>query len=95
MMTYTPLAVATAAKAVATLLTGGSSFPSIIPGQNFFGSSSGTMSQMFQFMPPQARAAAFTMMTALQASQSLQKIALGGRVNVTGGNPIQTMFPGI
>jgi hypothetical protein len=95
MMTYTPLAVATAAKAVATLLGGGSTFPSIIPGQNFFGSGAGTMSQMFQFMPPQARAAAFTMMTALQASQSLQNIAQGGRVNVTGGNPIQRMFPGI
>lgn len=95
MMTFTPLAVVTAAKVVATLLGGESSFPSIIPGQNFFGSGAGTMSQMFQFMPPQARQAAFTMMTALQASQSLQNIAQGGRVNVTGGNPIQRMFPGI
>ena len=95
MMTFTPVAVAAAAKVVSSLLGGGSSFPSIVPGQNFFSTGSGTMNQMFQFMPPQARQAAMAMISILQSSQSLLKIAESGRVNVQGGNPIQRMFPGI
>lgn len=95
MMTFTPVAVAAAARVVSSLLSNGGSFPSIVPGQNFFSSGSGTMMQMFQFMPPQARQAAMAMMTVLQASQSLRNIADTGRINVQGGNPIQRMFPGI
>jgi hypothetical protein len=78
---------------VSSLLGGGSSFPGLYQARTSFRPGAGTMNQMFQFMPPQARQSAMAMMSILQSSQSLLKIAETGRVNVQGGNPIQKNVP--
>jgi hypothetical protein len=95
MMTYAPPAVVAATAVASALLGGASSFPGVIPGQNFFGSGYSTMFNMFNRMPPGAAGNARAMMTILTSTPALQIINQAARTVVQGGNPIQRMFPGI
>ena len=92
MMTLTPATVVAAASVVSKLL-GGEGFPGIIPGQNMFGSSAGTMQSMLQRLG--TGSSAIGMLQSIASNPAKILINLSAQALVQGGNPIQRMFPGV
>lgn len=92
MMTLTPATVVAAASVVSNLL-GGSGFPGIIPGQNMFGSSAGTMQNMLQRLG--TGGSALGMLQSIANNPLKVFVNLSAQALVQGGNPIQRMFPGV
>ena len=92
MMTLTPVAVVAAASAVSTLLSG-AGFPGIIPGQNMFGSSAGTMQSMLQRLG--TGSSAISMLQTIANNPAKVLVNLSSQALVNGGNPIQNMYPGV
>jgi hypothetical protein len=92
MSTLTPATVIQAAKIVSTLL-GGSGFSGIIPGQNMFNNSSGTMQSMLQRLG--SGKSSLGMLQSIANNPMAFLVNLSGQALVTGGNPIQRMFPGV
>jgi hypothetical protein len=91
MMTLTPATVVAAASVVSKLL-GGEGFPGIIPGQNMFGSSAGTMQSMLQRLG--TGSSAISMLQSIASNPAKILVNLSAQALVQGGNPIQRMFPG-
>lgn len=92
MMTLTPATVVAAASVVSNLL-GGAGFPGIIPGQNMFGSSAGTMQSMLQRLG--TGSSAIGMLQSIASNPAKILVNLSAQALVQGGNPIQRMFPGV
>lgn len=92
MVNYTPAAVAIAAKAASTFLSG-AGFPGVIPGQNMFGGSSSVM----QDLPNRLGTSSYSigMLQAIATDPVGVLINEGLRAVNQGGNPLQRMFPGI
>jgi hypothetical protein len=92
MMKLTPATVVAAASVVSKLL-GGEGFPGIIPGQNMFGSSAGTMQSMLQRLG--TGSSAISMLQSIANNPAKILVNLSAQALVQGGNPIQRMFPGV
>jgi len=91
MMTLTPATVVAAASVVSNLL-GGAGFPGIIPGQNMFGSSAGTMQSMLQRLG--TGSSAIGMLQSIANNPAKIFVNLSAQALIQGGNPIQNMYPG-
>jgi hypothetical protein len=91
---YTPAAVAIASKLISTFLSGGDSFPNVIPGQNMFGSSSGTIQEMLRRLGPNGSGGGMNMLQAIARDPVGVLINEGMKAVNQGGNPLQKMFPG-
>ena len=94
MIMYTPAAVAIASKLISTFLSGGDSFPNVIPGQNMFGSSSGTIQEMLRRLGPNGSSGGINMLQAIARDPVGVLINEGMKAVNQGGNPLQKMFPG-
>jgi hypothetical protein len=92
MVNYTPVAVAVAAKAVTSFLSG-AGFPGAIPGQNMFGGSSSVMQDLPNRLGTVG--ASLGMLQAIARDPVGVLINEGLRAVNQGGNPLQRMFPGI
>ena len=91
-MLFRSVAVVAAASAVSTLLSG-AGFPGIIPGQNMFGSSAGTMQSMLQRLG--TGSSAISMLQTIANNPAKVLVNLSSQALVNGGNPIQNMYPGV
>ena len=67
-------------------------FPGVVPTQNMFGSSAGTMFDLFQRLSPQALSTSIVLSTKLNLSPMAISFAATNRMTNMGGNPFLTLF---
>jgi hypothetical protein len=87
-MTLTPATVAQGLSALSSLMSSASGFPSVVPGQNLFGQSSGTMLNMIQRLAPGQASAAISLLNQVNTSGVAKELHKMIEKVVQGGNPI-------
>jgi hypothetical protein len=87
-MTLTPATVAQGLSVLSGLMSSVSGFPSVVPGQNLFGQSSGTILNMIQRLAPGQASAAINLLNQVNTSGVAQELHKMIEKVVEGGNPI-------
>jgi hypothetical protein len=87
-MTLTPASVAQGIGALSSLMSLASEFSSVVPGQNLFGESSGTILNMIQRLVPEQAGAAISLLNQLNTSGVAKDLHKMIEKVVQGGNPI-------
>lgn len=91
--TLTPAVVAAGASAISSLMSS-AGFPSVIPGQNMFGESAGTILNMMQRIPGGGFGQALSIAQALNTSGAAQQLFSVANEVFSGGNPLNKLTGG-